>query len=338
MPSQRQLSMKVRKATKVSVCESGGMPRSSRYATTAFPSTYPSPSPSETYESCSAKLRHTSSLIGRVREYVSTASRMTARKATSVVVPRAAPTTWNDTGSSRCSARLYRAGISFLRVRSPVAPKMTIAHGSGVRARRSPSRSGFSTRSRSSELIAALGPLVVGARALPAVGLEDVVAARRRRLGRGALDGMTAELIAQCGGDLHRVRVILPRSEPREERVRQGGRGHGVCDRLRDRPAALAGILDVTFDAGEVGAFGLERALGQLQQPRPHDAAVIPHRSDLLEVEAELARVQELEALAVRLHHSVLDAVVDHLHEVTRPGLAEMRPSVRRRQGVERRA
>src|SRR2546428_12031007 len=45
--------------------------------------------------------------------------------------------------------------------------------------------------------------------------------------------------------------------------------------------------------------------------------------------------MQELEAFAVRLHHPVLDPVVDHLHEVAGAGLAEVRPAIRRRERVE---
>ena len=39
-----------------------------------------------------------------------------------------------------------------------------------------------------------------------------------------------------------------------------------------------------------------------------------------LQVELELGVVHELEALGVRLHQPVLDAVVDHLHEVAGAG------------------
>src|SRR5256885_10693650 len=46
-------------------------------------------------------------------------------------------------GSSPSAARLYKAGINFRWVRSPVAPKMTIAHGCGTARVLKPSRSGF---------------------------------------------------------------------------------------------------------------------------------------------------------------------------------------------------
>ena len=60
----------------------------------------------------------------------------------------------------------------------------------------------------------------------------------------------------------------------------------------------------------------LERADHQLQQPRADDRAVHPHLGDRAEVQRVVAGVHDLEALGVRLHQAVLDAVVDHLHVV----------------------
>src|SRR6266513_1553612 len=150
------------------------------------------------------------------------------------------------------------------------------------------------------------------------------------------LHGVTAELIAERGGDLHRVAVFLPRHEAREERVGDGRHRHAVRDGLEHRPAAFARILDPTFDVLKVAALLLEGALGELEEPRPYDAPLEPDRGDLLQVELELTRVEQLEAFAVRLHHSALDPVVDHLHEMARAALSEMRPAVRRGEGVER--
>src|SRR4051812_33021962 len=62
--------------------------------------------------------------------------------------------------------------------------------------------------------------------------------------------------------------------------------------------------------------IALERALGQLEEPRADDRAVVPELRDAAEVEVVVARVHDLEALGVRLHQAVLDAVVDHLHVV----------------------
>src|SRR2546430_16981607 len=125
--------------------------------------------------------------------------------------------------------------MSFRWARSPEPPKMTTVDGSGVRARRKPSRS----------------------------GLTIVVAATPSLL----LDGVAAKLIAERGRDLHRVAVLLPRDEPREEGVGEDGRRDVVRDRLEDRPAALARVRDPAFDARELAALLLEGALGELEEP-----------------------------------------------------------------------
>src|SRR5262249_33640103 len=49
---------------------------------------------------------------------------------------RAKPATTKPGGSRPRLARSYMAGISFLRARSPVTPKITRAHGSGIRGSR----------------------------------------------------------------------------------------------------------------------------------------------------------------------------------------------------------
>ena len=69
----------------------------------------------------------------------------------------------------------------------------------------------------------------------------------------------------------------------------------------------------------------------ELEQPAPHDGAVLPERGDLREVELErLGGVHELEALGVGLHEPVLDPVVHHLHEVAGAGRADVRVAVLR--------
>src|SRR6266542_1560904 len=246
--------------------------------------------------------------------------------------------------------------------RSPVPPKITSAQGPGVRPRRWPARSGLAvavamlTRSCS---ISGLRPetrsrlVVFAPRSISGLRPETrsrlVVfaprgeAARRSfRCGDAArrsfgLHLMAAELVAEGGGDLQRESVLLARGEAREQRMGERGHRHAVIDRLMDRPAPLAGVLDVALDPLELVALGLERALGELEQPRTDHAAVVPDPGDGLEVDVELARVDELEPLAVRLHHPVLDAVVDHLREVAGAALAEVRPTVRRRERVEQR-
>ena len=92
---------------------------------------------------------------------------------------------------------------------------------------------------------------------------------------------------------------------------------HAVLDGLLDRPASLARVLDVAGDLLQARVLA-EGVGGQLQKPAAHHAAVVPEVGDSREVEVLVGRPQQLEALGVRLHHAVLDAVVDHLHEVPR--------------------
>ena len=61
---------------------------------------------------------------------------------------------------------------------------------------------------------------------------------------------------------------------------------HVLGDRLGDRPAALAGVLDVALDRVELAALVLERVVQQLEQPRADDRAVAPDAGDLVQVEA----------------------------------------------------
>ena len=48
----------------------------------------------------------------------------------------------------------------------------------------------------------------------------------------------------------------------------------------------------------------------------------------LLLVEADVRVLEDVEALGVRLHEAVLDAVVDHLHEVAGAGRAAVEPAL----------
>ena len=52
-------------------------------------------------------------------------------------------------------------------------------------------------------------------------------------------------------------------------------------------------------------------------------------------VEVELRVLHDLEALGVRLHQAVLDAVVDHLHEVAGARRADVRVAVLGRERLE---
>jgi hypothetical protein len=134
----------------------------------------------------------------------------------------------------------------------------------------------------------------------------------------GGLHGVAAELLAQGGVDLRRERLVLARGEPRKQRRRDRGRRDALVDRVEHRPAAFARVVDVAADLLQAGIF-LEREHEQVEQPAPNDEPVLPQRGDAVEVERELRGLHDLEALRERLHHPVLDPVVDHLHEVAAP-------------------
>ena len=153
-------------------------------------------------------------------------------------------------------------------------------------------------------------------------------------------DRVPAELVAQRRVHLRGERLLLARGEPRVERGRDHRHGHVLVDRLEDRPAPLARVLDVALDPLELRALLLEGRVQQVEQPRAHDRAVAPDPGDLLEVEVELGGPHHLEALGVGLHQAVLDPVVDHLHEVARAGGADVRVAVfgRERRGRPARA
>src|SRR3954447_22884704 len=141
------------------------------------------------------------------------------------------------------------AGRSFRFARSPLAPKMTIVVGwTGSRSR--PSTSGLScwpcsSCCRSSSTVA--------------------MASAPRLL--GGLHRVPAELVAQRGAYLRRVRLVLAGHEAHHQRKRDDRRRHAAVDRLEHRPAALAGVVHVAADVVEVVALLLERGLRQLEQP-----------------------------------------------------------------------
>ena len=87
-------------------------------------------------------------------------------------------------------------------------------------------------------------------------------------------------------------------------------------ERCLHRPAAFARVLDVAFDAVKpVGVF-LERRVTSARAATTDDGAVAPELTIWLRIKIEVGVAEQLEALGVRLHHSVLDPVVDHLSEV----------------------
>src|SRR5213082_1001288 len=105
----------------------------------------------------------------------------------------------------------------FLCVRSPEAPKMARAHGSGVRRSASPSASGFSC---------CRGAVAVTAPCSLFWALLEVA----------------AEALAHRGKDAVAPVGLAARGEAVEQRGGEHRRGHALLDRGLHRPAALAGV------------------------------------------------------------------------------------------------
>src|SRR5262245_655122 len=97
------------------------------------------------------------------------------------------------------------------------------------------------------------------------------------------LHGVAAELLAQRGLDLRCERLLLARGEARVERGGDHRDRHVLVDRLEDRPATLARVVDIAGDALEVVPVLVECVVEEVEQPRPHDRAVAPDARDLLE-------------------------------------------------------
>src|ERR671912_1262070 len=203
--------------------------------------------------------------------------------------------------------------MSLRAVRSPEAPKITATAGSGTLGSRASSR-------RTSAENCVLATKV----SLPLLGVL------RGRL----LDRMPTELAAQGRDDLHGEGVVLTGGEAGEERACYCVGGHVFVYRFEDRPAALAGVLDVAADGAQVGV-PLEGPLSKLQEPAADDAPLIPQVRDGAEVEIVLALLHDLEPFGVGLEHGVLDPVVDHLDKVPGPGAAHVGVAVLGGEGLQ---
>ncbi len=146
---------------------------------------------------------------------------------------------------------------------------------------------------------------------------------------------MAAELVAERGHDASGEGVGLAGREPLVQRGGDHGGGDSPLDRLLHGPPSLAGVLHVALDGGELLLVG-EGQLGQVEQPGAHHRPVAPHVGHLVQVEAELGgAVEQGEALGVGLEHAVLDAVVDHLHEMPGADGADVGIAVLGGQGQE---
>ena len=127
------------------------------------------------------------------------------------------------------------------------------------------------------------------------------------------------------------------RREARVERGREHRGGDAFLDRRDRRPAALARVGDAAGELVERRGV-VERRGGEVEEPRADDAAAAPDLGHLGRVDVELVELGPLERrrlgvhvalplahvrvrddvqpFGIRRHEAVLDAVVDHLHEV----------------------
>ena len=147
---------------------------------------------------------------------------------------------------------------------------------------RSPApRPGWSCRRRSAP-IRTFGP---GSRSTPTRSYERKSTSSSRRTYTGVwmpsalVDGVAAELLAQRGDGLHGRRVVLAGGEAGEERGGDHVQRHGQPDRLVDRPAALAGVLGVAAQLGQLRVL-VEGPVQQVEQPGADDGALAPGLED----------------------------------------------------------
>ena len=122
--------------------------------------------------------------------------------------------------------------------------------------------------------------------------------------------------------------VRLLRPEPCEQGGCDDIRGDLVVHGGLDGPSSLAGIADRPFAAGQIGILR-EFVAEELEQQRLDDRALLPARDDLGGISHHIAGgVQQLPALGVGFHEGILDAVMDHLGEVSGTGFAGVHEAV----------
>ena len=112
------------------------------------------------------------------------------------------------------------------------------------------------------------------------------------------------------------------------------GAGTVRLDGFLDRPAPFAGVVDVALDRRRTrprrpAPARPGRAATSARPSRGATTSAIWWRSR----SNSGGRVEQREALGVGLQHAVLDAVVDHLHVVTRAGRPDVRVAVLGAQG-----
>src|SRR3954452_14691527 len=270
-----------------------------------------------TKASASAKRSHASP-SGAVRPNSRCAPAARSRKSSSVISLREVPTILKVSGMSPSSMRWNIPGRSLRRARSPLAPKSTMTWSSGV------------------GIASAWGP--AASRAVgPPKGASDSATGRAIH--------MAAELLAHRREDLAGEVRLPARFEALEERGGEHAGGHALLDRRLDRPPALTRVGHVAGEALELRRLR-EGGGEKVEQPRGDYAAAPPDLADRGHVEvvavvlgvaqrsglgvaglvgrSHVRVAQDVQALRVRRHEPVLDAVVHHLHEVpgaTRPAV-----------------
>src|SRR5215211_6737393 len=151
---------------------------------------------------------------------------------------------------------------------------------------------------------------------------------------RSFFDRMPTELAAQGGYDLHGERVFLAGGEAGEEGACYGVRRYVLFYGFEHCPASFARVLDVAANAVEVGIL-LEGALGELEEPAADDAALVPEAGESPEIVVVAGLLEDLEPFGVGLQHPILDAVVDHLGEVSGARVTKISVAVLRSEGLE---
>ena len=123
------------------------------------------------------------------------------------------------------------------------------------------------------------------------------------------------------------VRAALAR-EAAHQRERDHRRGHAELDRFERGPAAFAGVGHHRRDARRASSLSSRISA---QRSSSHERTTLPWRqvsARRADVDVELgARGEQREAFGERLHHPVLDAVVDHLGEVAGAARPAMQPA-----------
>ena len=170
---------------------------------------------------------------------------------------------------------------------------------------------------------------------------------------------MAAELCAHRRQQTVGVVALAARAEAREQRGCQDRCGGAGLDRGQRGPAPFAGVGDLAGEALQRRIL-VQRRGGEIEQPAAHDGAAAPDLRDLRDVDLveEVLGVahrrglgvmldlgpsgagvaQQVQPLGVGLHEPVLDAVVDHLHEVARPGRTAVEPALLLRRRLARAA